>query len=196
MRSPYIVLEGPDGSGTTSHCSLLVAALERMGKKVQKTAEPTDGPVGKFIRECLTGKAGLPASALQLLFCADRAMHDERMIRPTLDAGEFVVGDRCAVSTLAYGEALGLDPAWLEQVNSAFTKPDLLILAMAPLNVCMERLHIRPSADILEGKTLQAKVHEAYMTMAKEHPEWIVVDTSGPLQETARVIEEHVKAFL
>jgi dTMP kinase len=196
MRGTYIVLEGPDGSGTTSHTARLSNTLKEQGKKVLLTAEPTDGPIGVHIRQLLTSKSGIPASALQLLFCADRAMHMERTILPALERGDVIISDRSYLSTLAYGEALGLDVSWLEGVNAPFVKPDLLILALPPLTVCLERLGGRSERDLLETDSLQARVHRAYEGMASRNPHWTVVDTSGPAEDTAHGIFGEVNRFL
>lgn len=196
MRGTYIVLEGPDGSGTTSHSSRLANTLQEQGKKVLLTAEPTDGPIGVYIRQQLVSKAGIPASALQLLFCADRAMHMERTVRPALERGEIVISDRSYLSTLAYGEALGLDVSWLEGVNAPFEKPDLLLLALPPLTVCLERLGKRTERDLLETDSLQARVHRSYEGMASRNPAWSVIDTSGLADDTAHRIAGEVNRFL
>ncbi len=196
MRGTYIVLEGPDGSGTTTHIALLEKALREQRHAVTRTAEPTNGPIGSFIRQQLKEKTGIPASALQLLFCADRAMHHERTVLPALERGDIVISDRCYLSTLAYGEALGLDVEWLANVNAPFTKPDLLVLALPSLAVCMERLNVRPTRDALEGESLQARVHRAYEGMAARHPAWHIVDTAGSVEDTALTIQNAVNRFL
>lgn len=195
MKNSYIVLEGPDGSGTTSHAARLVNIIQNMGFKSLLTAEPTGGPIGIFTRECFRTKVKIPASALQLLFCADRAMHHEQTIKPALERGDVIISDRSLYSTLAYGDALGLDVPWLERVNEEFVHPDLLILALPPLEVCIERLNGRGVKDGLEEDSLQARVHKAYRKLADQHPEWIVIDTSGPFDETARLMEDAVNRF-
>ena len=196
MKNAYIVLEGPDGSGTTSHASRLVNSIQNLGFKSLLTAEPTGGPIGTFTRECFRTKVKIPASALQLLFCADRAMHHEVTVKPALERGEVIVSDRSFYSTLAYGEALGLDTSWLARVNDAFVKPDLVILALPSFEVCMERLHGRDNLDGLEEDSLQARVHKAYRGLADAHPEWLVIDTSGSMDETAHAIQQTVNQFL
>jgi len=191
MRGSFIVFEGPDGCGTTSHAKFLNETLQSQGSTTLLTAEPTPGPVGKFIREALkTG--GLPSSSLQLLFCADRAAHVERDIIPALERGETVITDRYTLSTIAYGDALGLDAQWLEKVNDAFLKPDILLLLLPPLEVCLSRLAERTQRDILEGDSLQARVHKAYQRWASRHPETAIIDSSGTKEETAELIARHV----
>ena len=196
QKGLFILLEGPDGGGTTSHSQLLAKHVESLGHKVLLTAEPTGGPIGKFIREQLNAHAGIPGSALQLLFTADRAMHMEKTVKPALEAGMIVISDRSFPSTIAYGEALGLDYRWLEQANSVFPKPDLVILAQPSLEVCLERMNKRPTKDMLEEDSLQARVHKAYLRMAKEDPTWVQLDTAGPMDDTAKQIATIVDKLL
>jgi dTMP kinase len=192
----YIVLEGPDGSGTTSHLKLLAEKLRAEGKTVRVTAEPTDGPIGRLIRQQINDHTGMPATALQLLYTADRAQHMEEVVKPALARGEWVISDRNYLSTLAYGEALGLDRQWLARANAPFPKPDLMILALPPFEVCNDRLMARGKRDAMEGDTLQKRVHAAYHTMADENPQWAVVDTSGAMEQAAHAIASKVNAFL
>lgn len=187
-----IVLEGPDGSGTTLHSQLLAHALRSQGKSVLLTAEPTDGPIGKFIRQTLQKKESkIPPDALQLLFTADRAMH-QIDISDALTKNMTVISDRYAHSTIAYGDALGCDRAWLQNTNNKFIQPDCTIVLLPPLSVCLERIARREHKDALEDTTLQQKVYAAYERLAKEDPSIHVVDTSGNKNEVAERILEIV----
>ncbi len=191
----FIVLEGPDGAGTTLHSKLLAEKLVSEGKKVILTAEPTDGSIGTWIRSELS-KGSLPASALQLLFCADRAEHVQKVIEPALQEGTFVISDRYTLSTIAYGEIFGVDREWLKGINQAFRKPDLTILALPPISVCIERLNRREKRDMFEKEELQQKIHSAYKTLAAEDPSIKVIDTSGDKAAGAGMIWEVVRGML
>ncbi len=118
---PLIILEGPDGSGTTTHSALLAETLRKEGRDVLLTCEPTDGPIGRFIRGELSKEKIDSPAALQLLFTADRAWHVDTVIRPALEAGKTVITDRFSLSTIVYGEALGIDKEWLESMNKKIT---------------------------------------------------------------------------
>jgi dTMP kinase len=191
----FIVLEGPDGAGTTLHSKLLAEKLIAEGHQVVLTAEPTDGSIGSWIRKELD-RGALPASALQLLFCADRAEHVEKVIKPALAEGKFVVSDRYTLSTIAYGETFGVDRNWLKTINDAFPKPDVTILALPPISVCIERLNRRETRDMFEKEELQEKIHGAYKKLASELPEIHVVDTSGEKAAGASVIWDLVRDTL
>lgn len=197
---PLIVLEGPDGAGTTKHSKLLADRLSKEGHDVVLTAEPTDGPIGEFIRSILKSPSGdvgalhampLPSlGALQLLFCADRADHVARIIRPALDAGKTVITDRYSLSTIVYGAAQGLDRDWLRLINEAFPKPDVMFLLLPPYEVCAERIGRRAAKDQFEVDAFQRKVYAEYEKARSK--EMIVVDSSGAIAEVA----EHIASFM
>lgn len=182
----FIVLDGPDGSGTSTHSALLAKKLESHGHDVLLTAQPSDGPIGQEVRHILNGKHDISPDALQLLFCADRAQHVAETIAPALDAGKTVVCDRYSYSTLVYGEALGLDRGWLQGVNDAFLTPDLTIIALPPLKVCLERIGIRGTEDILEGQSLQTKVYQGYANISGENI--VTIDTSADIESVSEMI--------
>lgn len=186
MKGTFIVLEGPDGSGTTKHTTLLAEALQHAGNSVFLTKEPTEGPIGQQIRSILT-TGGIPPMALQLMFTADRAWHIEHEVMPVLEAGNIVVSDRYALSTIVYGEALGLDAPLLESLNNKFIQPDIQILLLPPFETCLERLGKRETRDILEDDSLQRRVYDAYWKHAKKN-NLTVVDTNKNVEDVAATI--------
>jgi dTMP kinase len=196
MHGKLIVLEGPDGAGTTLHSKLLAERLEREGHRVLLTAEPTDGPVGAWIRSILKGQELMPASALQLLFTADRAWHIDRVIVPALLEGTIVITDRYAVSTYLYGKVQGLDVEWLKDLNKAFPQPDCQIFTLPPLEVCLERLARRTEHDIFEQREVLTQIHAAYTDEAAQDRSISVVDTSGEKQDVAALIFAAAKSVL
>lgn len=194
MIGRFIVLEGPDGSGTTTHSRILAETLRKEGLDVVLTAEPTNSPIGKFIREQLKAKSIESPSALQLLFCADRAWHIEKVIKPALAAGKTVISDRYVISTLIYGEALGLDPDWLLSVNTPFVEPDIMMIALPPLHVCLERINKRAQLDVFENTRFQKKIYDLYEKAGAEDPSAHVIDTSGTTDEAAAKILAAVRS--
>jgi dTMP kinase len=196
MAGFFIVFEGPDGSGTTLHSRLLSERLTAEGMNVLLTFEPTDGPIGLAIREELTSGKGLPPQAIQERFSADRAWHVEHVIEPALEAGKVVISDRYALSTLAYGEAQGVDPAFLAKLNKNFVQPDCSLLLLPPFDVCQERLRRREVLDSFEKEEFQRKVHAIYERFGQGDPHLQVVDTSGEKEEVAEEIYRKVKSSL
>jgi dTMP kinase len=191
MQGTFIVLEGPDGSGTTSHSQWLAESLRKQGQDVLLTAEPTDGHIGTYIRQQLAEKTIPSPAALQLLFCADRAVHVDTVIIPALAAGKTIVCDRYSPSTIIYGHASGLDPIWLEEVNSRFPVPNALIYLLPPFETCMERIGSRGESDVFEKNEFQKRVHELYVELTAGHP--FVIDSSGSKGDTATKVLDAVK---
>ncbi len=194
MKGAFIVIEGPDGSGTTTHAALLTKRLKDAGKKVLATHEPSKGPIGTFIRGQLQ-VGEIPSLALQMLFMADRAWHVEKVILPALESGQIVISDRYSLSTVIYGQALGLDAEWLTEMNKKFIQPDILLLALPPLSVCMQRLGKRSSKDMLETDELQKKIYQSYELFAKDG-KTPVVDTSANFDTVSEHIFELVMKSL
>ncbi len=196
MPGFFIVLEGPDGSGTTTQSQFLAERLRADGHDVVLTAEPTDGEIGKGIRYWLKNNT-LPADALQLLFTADRADHVARVIAPALKAGKIVVCDRYVASTLVYGAVQGVPMSWLQAANEQFPKPDALFVALPPLEVCLKRLAKRGAKDFFETEGIQTRLHQLYRTYAETvKKDAIVIDTSGEKEATAKALHDAVKAKL
>lgn len=139
MRGVFITFEGPEGSGKSSHVRLLKERLEARGREVLLTREPGGTPLGENIRGLLQhDHAGEPPvdRAEVMLFLASRAQLCERVIRPALDRGAWVVCDRFSDSTLAYqGHGRGFDVDTLRVMNTFATAdlvPDLTILLDIP----------------------------------------------------------------
>src|SRR5215510_4380033 len=117
MAGRLIVLEGIDGAGTTTQAGKLVEALRREGRDAHLTREPSDGPIGRLLREILSGKhAPVDATTMALLFAADRADHLQREVEPALKRGAVVVSDRWYHSSLAY-QGSEEDREWILTVN-------------------------------------------------------------------------------
>lgn len=185
MPGTFIVLDGPDGAGTTTQCRMLAEQLHASGIDVLLTAEPTDGPIGGWIRQLLSGQQQVSPLALQLLFCADRALHSEQVIAPALAAGKTVICDRYWYSTVAYAEAQDLQSATLRRLNESFPEPTCVIFTLPPIEVSLERMGRRPDHDLFEREDLQRKIHDAYARMAAADPRIRIVDTARAKEESA-----------
>ncbi len=195
MNTPFIVIEGPDGAGTSTHSKRLIERLRAAGKDVLHTFEATDGPIGTSIREFLrNGK--LPGSAIQTLFTADRAWHVDTVIKPALEKGQIVLCDRYALSTVIYGTAQGVDGQWLQAMNDHFIQPDLMILLLPPLDVCLQRLGLREMDTFEANGSLQQRVYNLYQKHAATMDPANLFDTSGDFEEVAAAIGNRIDSFL
>lgn len=191
MSGRFIVIEGPDGSGTTRHTEFLAENLRSAGLPVLLTKEPTDGPLGQTIRSLLQKDGAMAAETLQLLFCADRAEHVANVILPALAKGQTVISDRYSLSTMVYGAAMGVDEDWLRQINDHFPKPDLTVITLPPFEVCQERLGGRSYRDAFETEVLQKRIYEGYRQV--EDPRTIFIDTTDEKEVVAERMFNVVK---
>ena len=173
MRGRLIVIEGLDGAGTTTQAARLVAHLNARGKKAHVTREPSDGPVGRLIREMLTGGHAIAGQKLSqgtfgLLFAADRLDHIQREVEPAMAAGTVVVSDRWYHSSLAY-QGTGADRDWIAQLNSRALRPDLTIfLKVRPEVAASRRAKAGRSEELFEHIEMQREVDAGYRATIAE----------------------------
>jgi dTMP kinase len=179
----FIVVEGIDGAGTTTHARLLAKSLKSGTRDVVLTCEPTNGPIGGLIRQILqrrlfvadaTGPRGFAWSTLALLFAADRLDHLDSVILPALTDGDVVVSDRYDLSSLAYQSATapeGTDALpWIRSLNTRAARPDLTIVLDVPAEVAAERRRGRGGVEeVFENRPLQDRLVSIY-----EHAESLV----------------------
>ena len=182
----FITLEGPEGSGKTSHVPSLVEHLKEKGHTVFPTREPGGTSIGEQIRLVIHDlkNVEMHPRAETLLYQAARAQIVEQVIRPRLEAGETVISDRYSDSTIAY-QGYGHQQD-LEQVRALVRyatgglMPDVTIL----LDVDVELGLKRKTQDGNEWNRLDAytvefhkRVRAGYLEMARAEPQrWIVID--------------------
>jgi dTMP kinase len=195
----FVVLEGLDGAGTTTHARLLAEALQARDLRVCLTAEPSQGPVGQVLRAHLHQELTLSPHAAALAFAADRADHLATEILPALGAGAWVVCDRYLLSTLAYQGAGGVDQEWILDVSRDVRAPDLCIYLEVPERVRRGRLGRRTSLDRYEDVDLQDVLAASYgraIDLLRSRGHSIeVVDASGSREDTHQAIMSPVDAY-
>lgn len=148
----FVVFEGIDGAGTSTQMRLL--AERDSGKKIAFTAEPTERPTGKFLRQILAGKEKVSPQTAAYLFAADRAEHlwGQGGIVDQTKNGLTVVSDRYLFSNLAYqGVTCGEDLP--KTLNSPFPLPQLLFFFDISAQKSLERVEKRGEAkEIYENE--------------------------------------------
>ncbi len=191
----FIAFEGVEGAGKGTQIRLTEEYLRTQGSRdVLVTREPGGTELGEQIREVLldpkTGK--LDARSEALLFAAARAQTVTNVIRPALAEGKIVICDRYVDSSLAYqGWGRGLGEQDVLTLNVWATQglfPDLVILLHLEPERGLLRSTEAPDRMELEGQDFHAKVADAYLKIAEEHPErFVLIDAD---QEPAEVFDD------
>ncbi len=168
-RGKFIVFEGIDGSGKSTHSELLFKRLYGEGINAQKTCEPTKGAVGSLLRDCLSGKIDMDERAIAGLFMADRIDHltnaDIGLVAK-IDSGVSFVCDRYYFSSFAYN-SLTLPMDWVIELNRfarETLKPDLTIFLDITPEAFEERIKGRESKERYEKLEILKRVRAGYMT--------------------------------
>jgi dTMP kinase len=199
----FIAFEGVEGAGKGTQIRLAEEYLRSLGLDVLVTREPGGTELGERLREVLldphTGT--LDARAEALLFAASRAQTVTSVIRPALADGKIVICDRYVDSSLAYqGWARGLGEQDVLTLNVWATQglfPDLVILLHLEPELGLLRSTETPDRMELEGQDFHAKVSDAYLKIAEEHPErFIVVDADHPPAEVFEGVKDALRRVL
>jgi dTMP kinase len=205
MEGRFVTFEGGEGAGKSTQVRHLAARLMAAGRAVVVTREPGGTPGAEAIRRLLLAglATGLGSEGEAMLFAAARADHVERLIRPALLAGNWVVCDRLIDSTRVYqGATGGVDGGLLnalERVAVGETRPDLTIILDIPAEIGLARAAVRGLAqgadpDRFEGDALalhQAR-RQAYLDIAAREPgRCVVVDAT---QSEEAIAEEAWRA--
>lgn len=196
-RGRFIVFEGIDGSGKTTQARLLAEALEKKGRSVRLTAEPTDLPTGRALRDALGGRVSKSECEMAVLFVQDRIAHN---IQPTdgivalLESGVDVICDRYYYSTLAY-QGQSTDYAWVKAMNlrcPQITKPDLCIYVDLLPEQSLERISRgRESVEIYENLETLTRVREQFLSVIRdlgEEDNICIVDGYRSMEEVSEDI--------
>lgn len=202
----FITFEGGEGAGKSTQIARLRARLEERGVAVLTTREPGGTPLGERIRQLLvTGEPGGMAPPTELLLmAAARAEHLERVIRPALARGSWVLCDRFADSTTAYqGYGRQLPLGAVAELNhwvlQGFRPHRTLLLDLDPV-LGIARSHGRDHAETRferEAAAFHQRVREGFLAIARAEPGRVrVVDAAAPLEAVAAAIWEGVAPLL
>ena len=190
-RGRFITFEGGEGAGKSTQVGRLAARLTAEGREVVTTREPGGSPGAESIRELvLTGSADRWSPATEtLLMYAARRDHIERVIRPALERGAWVICDRFADSTRAYqGAAGGVDPKFISALETYIlegTRPDLTLVFDLPADVGLDRAHARAGAEMRfesKGTAFHERLREGFRAIADSEPErCALIDATAPM---------------
>ena len=174
MPGALIAFEGLDQSGKQTQAELLRDRLKQGGRKARLVSFPDYGTsIGEEIARALAGEREYGPDVMQLLYVANRYERNDDL-RRWLDGGLVLVCDRYLASSIAYGEAFGLDPAWLADMQKFLPPPALTImLDIAPDTAAQRKAVDRDRYE--RDLALLARVRESYYRQAAEQ-NWVILD--------------------
>jgi len=205
INGRFITIEGSEGGGKSTNLAFVRSLLEGQGCSVIETREPGGTELGEAIRELLLGHRhdGMADDSELLLMFAARSEHLERVIRPALADGHWVLCDRFTDATYAYqGGGRGISTeriSQLEQWVQQGLQPDLTLLLDIPVAEGLERTKGRTQGpDRFEQQQLDffERVRECYLDRARALARFRIIDASQPLARVQQQLETELKAFL
>ena len=174
-----VAFEGLDQSGKQTQAEALMRHFREAGQPCRLLSFPDYAtPIGVEIGRGLHGEREYGADVMQLLYVANR--HEKRPeIVSALNDGVAIVCDRYIASSIAYGEAHGLDAAWLDEIQRFLPRPDLcLLLDIAPETAAARK---KTGRDRYESDlALLSRVRQSYHRQAAASNHWIVLDADRP----------------
>jgi len=194
MSGLLIAFEGLDQSGKQTQAELLRDRLKEEGHKSRLVSFPDYGTsIGEEIARALAGERDYEADVMQLLYVANRYERKADLQR-WLDGGLILVCDRYTASSVAYGEAQGLDAAWLVDMQRFLPGAALTIM----LDIAPETAVKRKSVDrdkYERDLALQGRVRESYLRQASA-AHWIVLDGERPKDAISSDVFEAAKKIV
>ncbi|OUU03196.1 MAG: dTMP kinase [Gammaproteobacteria bacterium TMED30] len=199
----FITLEGSEGVGKTTNIDVVCRLLEANRVPFIKTREPGGTPLAEALREAMLAVREEEVSAMTelLIVFAARTQHLDRVIRPALAAGRWVVCDRFTDASYAYqGYGRGLD---LERITALEgwvqngLQPDLtLLLDLAP-EVAEQRMQER-TKDRMESEKVEfyQRVRSGYLRRAAQDARFRVIEAKNTIDAVATEIDAHVSALI
>jgi dTMP kinase len=178
MEGMLIAFEGLDQSGKQTQAELLRDRLKQAGRKARLVSFPDYGTsIGEEIARALAGEREYGPDVMQLLYVANRYERKDDLNR-WLAGGLILVCDRYMASSVAYGEAFGLDPSWLVDMQKFLPPPALTIMLDIAPDTAVQRKAVdrdRYERDL----ALLGRVRESYHRQASDQG-WLVLDGERP----------------
>jgi dTMP kinase len=195
-RGRFITFEGIDGAGKSTQIDVVANTLRVRGIELIITREPGGTPLAEALRVLVLNEPMGPATETLLLFAA-RSDHLERVLRPALAAGQWVLCDRFTDATYAYqagGRGMSTERiAALEQWVHPDLQPDLTLLFDVPPEVAAQRLATARTADRFESERVEffSAVRRHYLERAAAFPSrFFVVDSTASPEVIRRQLME------
>jgi dTMP kinase len=189
-----IAFEGLDQSGKETQAKMLGAQLEREGHRVRPVSFPDyDTPIGREIRQALDGGRDFGPETMQLLYVANRFELRPKM-QQWLAKGDIVICDRYRASSVAYGEAQGLDAQWLEEIQKGLPVPTITVLLdIVPATAAQRKSTGRDKYE--RDLAMLGRVRTSYRRQAAQGG-WVLIDAQMDRAEVARAVAAAVRPRL
>lgn len=204
MKGKFIVVEGLEGAGKSSVIGLIVDTLKAAGKLVEQTREPGGTPMAEAIRDCVKHNWDERVSEeteLLLMYAARVQLLDNR-IRPALNAGTWVVGDRHDLSSQAYqGGGRGVDAAMMAEISNialrGFT-PDLTLYLDVEPETGLARARGRGELDRIEqsGLAFFERTRARYLALANADDNIKVINAMQDIDAVHRDVLSVIKEYI
>lgn len=204
MSGLFITVEGSEGAGKSTNLAYIETYLRGLGKEVLVTREPGGTALGEQVRELLLGYRhdGMADDTELLLVFAARAEHLDKVVRPALAAGTWVLCDRFTDATYAYqGGGRGIPTERIEQLENwvqGALRPDLTVLLDVPVAVGMSRAGKRSAPDRFERQQADffERVRGTYLARASLHADrYRIVDASKPLERVQADLKKTLDTY-
>jgi dTMP kinase len=183
MSQSLIVFEGLDQSGKQTQAELLRDWLKKEGHRARLVSFPDYGTsIGEEIARALQGERDYGPEVMQLLYVANRYERKPDLQR-WIDGGLILVCDRYLASSIAYGEAQGLDPLWLAEIQKFLPRPSLTFMLDIEPETAVQRKAVdrdRYERDL----EMQMRVRDSYRRQAAAE-QWVVLDGERSKQAIA-----------
>ncbi len=195
MRGLLVAFEGLDQSGKQTQAERVRDHVTTLGRECRLLSFPDyQTPIGIEIAKALHGERDYAPDVMQLMYVANRYEKRGEMTK-ALDAGTIVVCDRYLASSIAYGEAQGLDPAWLRDIQKFLPQPDLTILLdIAPETAVRRKAANRDRYE--RDLALLSRVRESYRRQTAQDG-WLRLDGDRPRDvvsaEVVSTIESRIR---
>ena len=200
----FITFEGIDGSGKSTQIALLKRRIEQCGHRCSLTAEPSTGPIGVMIRQCLSGRMKADEKTMAALFASDRLDHllnETDGILSKINQGIYVICDRYILSSYAY-QSVRVSLEWIRQLNCAALdtlRPDCNIFIDIEPETAIERMaKERFHTELFETKERLTEVRNRYLELIgqlKKKENIIIINGNQAIEQISDDIWQNISKF-
>lgn len=199
-RGKFITVEGVDGAGKSTQFEVIAKALREKGIDLVTTREPGGPESAEKIRTLLLTEPMTAKCELLLMFAA-RQENLEKIIRPALEAGKWVLCDRFTDASVAYqGYGRGRSLKEIEMLANFVhpdIRPDKTVIFDLPTEIAAARLSRKLDRFEQEDADFHHRVRQGYLEIAKKEPErCVVIDAAGSPEEVAGKVLKEVSSWV